>query len=250
MEKKVALIISILITLLLISNYLALELIGKRSQSREVILVSRVIDGDTIESSEGTRIRLTNINSPEKGEEGWALSKDFLIQFENKTLEIEKISTDKYGRLLARVFSEDYINLLLVEQGFSRKFLVDTNEKSQFYLSERRAIESGRGIWNHSVNYGCISSEIDKYEEFFTITSLCNNLNLKDWTAKDESTKKFKFPEITLSNGESRKVYSGTSNISQDLSWGLSQNVWNNDADTLYIFDEKSKIVHYHSYGY
>jgi len=37
---------------------------------------------------------------------------------------------------------------------------------------------------------------------------------------------------------------------STDLFWNLNSAVWNNDRDSLYLFDSDGRIVHYETYGY
>ena len=124
MNRKTALLISILLTLLLayFSSY------SHNEASSEYASVSRVIDGDTLELEDGRIIRLLNINSPEKGALNAELSKEFLELFVNSTLEFKFEGNDKYGRSLARIYSQDYLNLKIVELGLASKFLVDDNE--------------------------------------------------------------------------------------------------------------------------
>ena len=51
---------------------------------KESVFVTRVIDGDTIETENST-IRLLGINTPERGKEYYGEAKDFLKQIENKS---------------------------------------------------------------------------------------------------------------------------------------------------------------------
>lgn len=71
-------------------------------------VVSWVIDGDTFDTTSGDRVRLADIDAPEKGESGYYDAKNFLIGLVyDKTvyLDIDDIYwKDKYGRLVSVVF--------------------------------------------------------------------------------------------------------------------------------------------------
>ena len=101
MHKKHAIILAFLLTLLL-SNTVFLF---SQSDKYEItsITVARVIDGDTLVTSEGETVRLANINSPEKDSESSKVSKDYLSSFINKSLYLDKIKLEKYGKTLGRL---------------------------------------------------------------------------------------------------------------------------------------------------
>lgn len=248
MKTKYALIFAFLFTIV-ITNFYFLPSLNENQSTKQTAVLGRVIDGDTVVLADDTKVRLVNINSPEKDVPSYALAMEYLKRYENKTVNIERLGEDKYQRTLARIYSEDgtYINLDIVENGLASKFLVQEEELSAFSKGESRAIESSKGIWNHSSYYGCLSSEIDKYQEVVTLTNTCPEINFKGFTLKDESRKTYTFSGLPLS-----RVYlhsgSGQDN-STDLFWG-QKDIWNNDRDTLYIFDNEGRIVHYDSYGY
>jgi micrococcal nuclease len=70
--------------------------------------VSWVIDGDTFDTTSGDRIRLADVDAPEKGESGYYDAKNLLIGLvygETVYLDIDDIyGTDKYGRLVCVVY--------------------------------------------------------------------------------------------------------------------------------------------------
>ena len=74
-------------------------------------LVTRVIDGDTIEVSIGPSvktIRLDNIDTRESGTKGTsAATRSLEILVGNQTVEIQERGTDRYGRILAHVWRVD-----------------------------------------------------------------------------------------------------------------------------------------------
>ena len=246
MNKKYALILSLLITGLIANTIYLFSLLNEANL--ESAVVERVIDGDTIVLQDGRQLRLANINSPEKSSSLYPSSLREIKKLENQTIQIEILGLDKYQRYLGRIYSPNYLNLELVYTGMASKFLVDEKVLKEFSKAEKQAIENQEGIWNHSIYYGCFSSEIDKNEEFLVITNNCQTINLKNWILKDESRKTFVFPEIEA--GEITIHSEEGENTKEELFWNSKTNIWNNDRDSLYLFDEEGKIAHYDSYGY
>ena len=235
MKKKHALFISIFFTLLVAGNYLFVNA-EEIFPEREKVLVVRVLDGDTVELDTGFKVRLVNINAPEKGRFGSDEATAFLKKFENKELEIEKLGTDRYGRILGRLFdSDEYINLRIVELGLAHKFLV---EESEFRKNELV-------IWKKSPNFECLTAEINKKDEFVSIKNACGDL--EGWMIKDESTRKFIFKG---NEGEEFILWSGKGEPTEkDLYWSRG-NVWNDDKDAIFIRNKDGLLVFYDSYGY
>tara|TARA_Y100000310_G_C20659280_1_gene803771 strand:- start:223 stop:975 length:753 start_codon:yes stop_codon:yes gene_type:complete len=250
MKRKHALILAFLLTGLIVSTYSLFQLTSK-SENLETVLVSRVIDGDTLVLDDGRKIRLLNINAPEKSFPTHKISTNYLKKYENRSVSIQITDRDKYNRLLARLYTPDYLNLALVSQGLASKFLVSSKEKKQFSNAERNAISQGIGVWQHSTHYGCFTSQIDKNLEFVILENSCDEINLKDWKLKDESTKTFTFPSLKIENKQEITLHSNEGqNTKAELFWQQKTNVWNNDRDSLYLFDSNGLIVHYNSYGY
>lgn len=205
-----------------------------------------MIDGDTFESIDGRIFRLANVNSPEPSSKLSSKAKDYLKEYENKTVSIEIIEEDIYDRLLVRAYGNSYINLESVSQGFSSKFLVYSNEVKLFGDSEKKAIINGIGIWNHSIYWGCFNIQVYPEEEYVQIENFCN-LDLSGFYIKDESRKIYKFLNIS-SNIITLYTKDGV-DTKEELFWS-STNVWNNDRDSAYLFDEKDNLAGYYSYGY
>lgn len=243
MKRKSATIISILITLLIALNVIFFN----TQQERKTIYVTEVIDGDTFKVKE-EKFRLININAPERSEAGYKEAKEFISQIEKTTIEIEEISTDRYQRILVRAYSSGYLNLELVKKGLAKKFLVHESELSQFDNAERSAVEKGLGIWEKSNLYGCLETEMDEIKEIVKIESICGTLNLKNFIVADESRKKYKFPDIATSEVNLHS-FEGKDNET-DVFWNSKSNIWNNDRDTIYIFDSENLLVYHDSYGY
>jgi micrococcal nuclease len=244
MNRFPALLTALLVTF---SAYLLVSL--DKNQNLQSVIISRAIDGDTLETLDGKKLRLSNINSPEKNNPGYEESKDFSKSLEGKNLSIEILGADKYNRLLVRLYDQDkYINYLLVKEGLASKFLVEKSELKLFSDSEKNAINNNKGVWKYSKYSKCFSSKINPSEEYVLIQSHCGKINFSGWTIKDESRKLYHFPSL---NYEKFTLYSssGESN-STSLFWGQSSSVWNNDRDTLYLFDNQGGLAHHEEYGY
>tara|TARA_Y100000310_G_C20522276_1_gene734257 strand:+ start:157 stop:903 length:747 start_codon:yes stop_codon:yes gene_type:complete len=248
MDKYKSLILAIILTLGLFLAYSSVS----NAPEREVVLVGRVIDGDTLETDAGEKIRLVNINTPEKNEQGYEEAKAFLSNYENELIALEKLGQDKYQRTLARAYSISrpilYINLELVDNGLAKSFLVQDSEKEEFKEAEKIAIELGKGSWEKSEFFNCLKTKILPEEEIVEIVNSCKNANTQGWKITDESRKKYilemsSFTKITLYSQEGLDSQT-------ELFWNSKQNVWNNDADSIYIYDKDSNIIHFDSYGY
>ena len=244
MHKIKALIIALACTLIIA---VSLSLPSYSDGKRESVIVFRVIDGDTLELKDGRTVRLLNINAPEKNTNHAELASNFLRDFQNKSLSAEILGVDKYQRFLVRLYAPEYLNLKLVEQGLASTFLVHESELKQFKNAEKGAIESEQGMWKHSKFYNCFGTKIYSKEEVVQFYNSCN-VSLLGWAVKDESRKQYKFsinpaPEFQF------HTFSGYGNAT-DIFWNLKSEVWNNDRDSLYLYDDEGKIAHYEAYGY
>lgn len=123
------------------------------------VLVTRVIDGDTIEIEGGQKVRYIGIDTPETvdprkpvqcfGVEASNKNKE-LVSGKRVRLEKDVSETDKYGRLLRYVYVGDtFVNLELVKQGYAyaSSFPPDVKYQSQFTEAQRQAKEQNRGLW-------------------------------------------------------------------------------------------------------
>lgn len=246
MDKKYAFLLALLITLLIAVNLSLFT--GNVIKEREYAKISRIIDGDTLELEDGRKLRLLNINSPEKSSLHYKEAMNYLSPLLNKTIELETVDTDKYGRTLARIYIPEYLNFELVKQGLANKFLVEESELNEFSEAEESAINAEKGIWKHSSFYNCFSTYIDEKNEKITLINKCNKLNISNWILKDESRQQYEFKELQLAE---ITLHSNVGKDNEtDIFWNSKTNIWNNDRDTLYLFDKEGNIAHFHSYGY
>jgi endonuclease YncB( thermonuclease family) len=215
-------------------------------KERETAIIGRVIDGDTLELTDGRTVRLLNINTPEKGSAYSEEATNFLSYYTNKSVQIETSGIDKYDRTLAKIYAPEYLNLEIIRQGLATTFLVSDEETNEFVKAEKEAISQGIGMWVHSKHYGCVNAKVYPKEEKVTIYVLCN-ISLYGFYLRDESRKIYKIPDI---KEKEVTLYSTSgNNTSSKLFWNAG-NVWNDDRDSIYIFDSENKLVYYYSYGY
>ncbi|MCU0641974.1 MAG: thermonuclease family protein [archaeon] len=251
MKKRYALIFSLMVSLLAIisiSLFTEIDTHASKEIRRENIILASIVDGDTLKTEDGKTLRLVNINAPEKGTPNYRQAIEFLSKYVNKSIEAEYLGEDKYQRTLARLYAPEYLNLEIVSLGLASKFLVDESELKEFAKAEKSAIARSIGIWNNSEYFGCFDSGIDSRNELIVLKNNCPKINLVGWYLKDESRKTYTFKKemagiLILHSG------AGEDN-STDLFWNSKENIWNNDRDSLYLFDSEGRIVHYEAYGY
>lgn len=243
MEKRYAFLFALMITGLVASD---IYLLSYRQDSRERVVISKILDGDTLDLEDGRRIRLANVNAPEKNQPLSELSIGFLKAYENKSVDIEIIGVERYGRLLAKIYSGPYLNLELVRRGFAHKYLVSSNEEKEFEKAELFALKNGLGIWNRSSYYGCLDLEIHKKDEFLVIENRCQDL--RGLSLKDESTKTSRFDILA---GQKVSIHSGKGKSEEgEIFLNSQRNIWNDDKDSVFIRDGQGLLVYYGSYGY
>lgn len=117
--------------------------------------VVRVIDGDTFELEDKTKVRLWGINAPEYPEGCLSeQAKKRLEQLTLKPIAIEFMGQDNFGRVLGWVTVDRIpINLLMIGEGLAEyegKEDADDQFLQELERSEETAIESKIGIWGES----------------------------------------------------------------------------------------------------
>lgn len=124
-------------------------------EPKDTFLVTRVIDGDTIEIETGERVRLTCIDTPETYEEKYKEAKDYLIELIlNKEVKLVKdvSETGKYGRLIRYIYLEDgtFVNELIVRNGYGIVYFYRPDIKLCPIIQEAEdyAKSNKLGIWD------------------------------------------------------------------------------------------------------
>jgi micrococcal nuclease len=122
----------------------------------ETATVTKVIDGDTIVIDTGHRVRYIGIDTPEVypvqeayGVEAWQANRK-LVEGKEVRLEPDVSETDKYGRLLRYVYTDDiFVNAELVKLGLAeaKAYPPDTKYQGLLEQLEGEARQAGRGMW-------------------------------------------------------------------------------------------------------
>jgi len=121
----------------------------------DTVFVTRVIDGDTFETSDGETIRLLGINTPEKHEYYYEEATEYLrklIENKNVRLEGDKTNKDWYGRELRYVYiGNKLVNAEMLEQGYARIYLLkDRKYQNSFQYAENHAKDLHLGVWGYT----------------------------------------------------------------------------------------------------
>jgi micrococcal nuclease len=141
---------------------------GEQSNNK-YYLVSRVVDGDTIDvekDGEHVRVRLIGIDTPETvdprrtvecfGKEASAKTKELL---EGKMVRLETDPSqgdyDKYKRMLAYVYLSDgtLFNQTMISEGYAHEYTyrLPYRSQSEFKAAEQTAREKKKGLWADGV---------------------------------------------------------------------------------------------------
>ncbi|MCC6404827.1 MAG: thermonuclease family protein [Candidatus Yanofskybacteria bacterium] len=125
-----------------------------------MVLVTKVVDGDTIEIEGGTRVRYIGVNTPETvdprrpvqcfGKEASSYNAS-LVEGQFVRLVRDISDTDKYGRLLRYIYLADgtFVNLQLVARGYAyaNTYPPDIAHAKEFAAAQAEAREASRGLW-------------------------------------------------------------------------------------------------------
>ena len=148
--------------------------IEKKEITNEYIIVAKVIDGDTFKMSDGSKVRLIGIDTPEKydsdkldresdmtGRDKETIKKlgEAASEYVRKLVEGKRVTLvresgyedkDKYNRLLRYVYLEDgtFVNARIIEDGYANVYnAAQVSKINEFKRLEREARENKRGLW-------------------------------------------------------------------------------------------------------
>ena len=142
--------------------------------------VLRVTDGDTIHinyNGKDEKVRFIGLDTPETkdprkpiqcfGREATAKMTE-LAENKNIRLEFDKTQgeRDKYGRILAFVYSEDNKNLAyeMIRQGYGNEYTYNSNPykyQNEFKEAARKAREENKGLWAENTCAGDATKPVD-----------------------------------------------------------------------------------------
>lgn len=133
-------------------------LFSSPSFAKDVIThrVDHVIDGDTVVLKNGDHVRYLGIDTPEKDEpfytEARLRNKELVIGKEVKLFICKEEPRDKYGRVLAWVYSNGtFVNRTLLKEGLAKALIIPPcglERKQEFLKIESETRAKGIGIWN------------------------------------------------------------------------------------------------------
>lgn len=126
-----------------------------------IVRVQRAVDGDTLLLDDRTRVRLLGVDTPETKKPDWPVepfgpeAHDFTsthVEGRRVRLEFDKERHDKYGRVLAYVYLDDwFLNEELIRAGLGRAITnhpYSESMKRRFRAAQREAQHERRGIWS------------------------------------------------------------------------------------------------------
>lgn len=118
--------------------------------------VTVVLDGDTIEVTNGTRVRYAGIDAPELHERFGTAAYEFnknLVSGKTVDIVVSEEKTDLYGRMLGYVYLPDgtFVNRKLIEEGYATVLSYTKMKKptyyDQFLILQEEARRDHRGMW-------------------------------------------------------------------------------------------------------
>ena len=257
----------LILTITIIVVIYSLHLASLRAK-RVTATVLRAIDGDTIELVNGKSVRLLGIDAPEYGEEFSIAATNRLKELvEGKTVELEKDVSEKdsFGRLLRYIFVKDaFVNLQMVKEGYAYAYVVSPDEKylKEFIAAEEEARNKALNIWSGrhknclmvEFHYNARGNDNDNLnDEYVIFKNLCADaIDMTGWKVRDENGNSFYFPQFVLCSSCLAVLHSGFGEDSgNNLYWKSNIAIWNNDGDTLWLYDENGKLILRESYrGY
>lgn len=249
---------------------------GKKNE----VFVLKVLDGDTIETSSGEKIRYLGINTPEKGQpfanEATKFNQD-LVSGKKIDLEFDVQTKDRYGRTLAYVFTSGiFVNLEIVKKGLAVSETIQPNVKHQDEIvnAQKDARDKCLGIWkglcggsksdvlgsNNCVKIISINANApgddnkNKNGEWIEIENDCNDkISLTNWLIKDNSaSNKYIFKNFSIDGGKIVKIHSGCGiDTIFDLYWQCPEvkyAIWNNSGDYAFLYNDKREMVSDYQY--
>ena len=232
---------------------------------KQQVYVLKVIDGDTILTNIG-KVRLLGINAPERYQPCYEESKDYLkniLENKNVTLEFDKYKRDRFGRYLAWVWlNNTLINLLLVKEGYAKSYIYGYEKYARDIIkAEIYAYKNSKGcLWKKSKYFGCLKvlrfewnpegdDEKNLNKEIVELINTCDKIYIKNWYVFDEANNVLILNDIILNRGDKIIIHSGCGiNDKQNIYWCSNVPIWNNNGDTLYIYDSDGNLVLRYSY--
>ena len=131
--------------------------IGPEPQVMQGLTVALVLDGDTVDLTNGERLRLLGIDTPERGEPFYDDARLLLIRLalgRPARVVTAGRERDKYGRLLGYLYIDDtlLVNKALLDSGLAYLYLFGDTDDGQpitevLLDAQRAAMDARTGFW-------------------------------------------------------------------------------------------------------
>ncbi len=70
------------------------------------------------------------------------------------------------------------------------------------------------------------------------------SINLEGWNVKDKKNHTYVFPHFELLPNTTVTIHTGFgTNSASDIYWGSGRAIWDNDGDTVYLFDADGILI-------
>jgi endonuclease YncB( thermonuclease family) len=263
--KKVGhvILLIIMVCVLIAFNYNSFDgWVTKNISPETTITVSRVIDGDTVVYKNGDisqSVRMLGINTPEKGEYLYAEATNFTKKnVMNVSLKTESKGKDLYDRELAYAYDgEKNINLEIVREGYASTYFPEGKDVhyNEFAEAWQECLNKNINLCEKSTDKCASCIELKEWDfdgQKVVLYNRCNfDCSLYKWTIKDEGRKKFTFNNYILKSLASVSVIVGNKTNTQDIFyWKDYSYVWTYTGDSIFLRDDKSKLVFWETKGY
>ena len=143
----------------ILSPTIVLLLLFTACTNSQILICARVIDGDTIVLSNGEKVRLIGVDTPETkhsqkpveyyGKEATAFTKR-MVGGKVVKLKYDVQRRDEYDRLLAYVYlmNGTFLNAEIIKQGYGHAYTrFPFKYMEEFKQYEKEARENKRGLW-------------------------------------------------------------------------------------------------------
>jgi len=231
------------------------------------VRVARVVDGDTVELSDGRVVRYIGLNTPERGQPFYQEATEAnrrLVAGKEGWLVLDLQTTDPFGRTLAYLWvGEQFVNLELLRQGYANAYTAPPNVRYSdlFLAAEAEARKAGIGLWEPAniplkivkIYYDAPGADADNPngEWIEIINAGAETVDLTGFTLKDEGNHLYTFPAVRLAAGQVLELHSGQGkDLGHTLFWGLvGDTVWDNDGDAAYLRDSHGRLIDSYRYS-
>ena len=111
--------------------------------------VSRIVDGDTVHMTEGAKVRLYGIDTPERDQPFGKQATRNLEELIGRTVFVVEKDTDRYGRLVGTLYTPEGVNVNLEMVCNGSAWWYERYAKNNRAMSDcqAKAKEAGLGLW-------------------------------------------------------------------------------------------------------